>query len=326
MFKLDTRRDGAGPQPGGAAPGRGRRHLAQARQGGAQRPRATSSWWTWAPPTARTSTASRSTSRRSHDGDKIQIGSNTVLKFSIQDQLEEQYQRSIYESATRDGLTRHLQQEVLPGHAPQGVRVLPAPPGAAVAGDVRRRSLQEDQRHLRPPGRRLRAARASPQRVIETVRTEDLLRALRRRGVRAACCASPPRTRRCAAPSAAARRSTRADFIFGGTPIKVTISLGVATLLRLGLRAARGPDRRRGQVPVPRQARRPEPGGRDADQRAVEPLWRLGGAGCPGARLPVRPLPREIIADAMRHDHCSAAAHACAARLCGGGNGLFAPY
>ena len=40
------------------------------------------------------------------DGDKIQIGSNTVLKFSIQDQLEEAYQRSIYESATRDGLTR----------------------------------------------------------------------------------------------------------------------------------------------------------------------------------------------------------------------------
>jgi diguanylate cyclase (GGDEF)-like protein len=40
------------------------------------------------------------------DGDKIQIGANTVVKFSIQDQLEEQYQRSIYESATRDGLTR----------------------------------------------------------------------------------------------------------------------------------------------------------------------------------------------------------------------------
>src|SRR5688500_5394728 len=36
------------------------------------------------------------------DGDKIQMGNNTVLKFSLQDQLEEQYQRSIYESATRD--------------------------------------------------------------------------------------------------------------------------------------------------------------------------------------------------------------------------------
>jgi len=40
------------------------------------------------------------------DGDKIQIGTNTVVKFSLQDQLEEQYQKSIYESATRDGLTR----------------------------------------------------------------------------------------------------------------------------------------------------------------------------------------------------------------------------
>lgn len=40
------------------------------------------------------------------DGDKIQVGSNTVFKFSIQDKLEEEYQRNIYESATRDGLTR----------------------------------------------------------------------------------------------------------------------------------------------------------------------------------------------------------------------------
>jgi GGDEF domain-containing protein len=45
------------------------------------------------------------------DGDKIQIGSNTVLKFSIQDEIEEQFQRSIYESATRDGLTRVLNKK-----------------------------------------------------------------------------------------------------------------------------------------------------------------------------------------------------------------------
>ena len=47
------------------------------------------------------------------DGDKIQIGSNTVLKFSLQDQLDEQYQRSIYESATRDGLTRIFNKKYL---------------------------------------------------------------------------------------------------------------------------------------------------------------------------------------------------------------------
>jgi diguanylate cyclase (GGDEF)-like protein len=40
------------------------------------------------------------------DGDKIQVGSNTVLKFSLTDELEEQFQKSIYEQATRDGLTR----------------------------------------------------------------------------------------------------------------------------------------------------------------------------------------------------------------------------
>jgi diguanylate cyclase (GGDEF)-like protein len=40
------------------------------------------------------------------DGDKIQIGSATILKFSYQDNLEEQFQKQLYESATKDGLTR----------------------------------------------------------------------------------------------------------------------------------------------------------------------------------------------------------------------------
>lgn len=38
-------------------------------------------------------------------GDKIQIGSNTILKFTLQDSLEEQAQRALYDSATRDALT-----------------------------------------------------------------------------------------------------------------------------------------------------------------------------------------------------------------------------
>jgi diguanylate cyclase (GGDEF)-like protein len=47
------------------------------------------------------------------DGDKIQVGSTTVLVFSLQDQLEEQFQKSIYESATRDGLTRIYNKKYL---------------------------------------------------------------------------------------------------------------------------------------------------------------------------------------------------------------------
>jgi two-component system cell cycle response regulator len=39
------------------------------------------------------------------DGDKIAIGSSTILKFTIQDHIDEHYQKQLFESALRDGLT-----------------------------------------------------------------------------------------------------------------------------------------------------------------------------------------------------------------------------
>lgn len=39
------------------------------------------------------------------DGDRVQIGSTTILKFSYQDELEEAFQKQLYDSATRDALT-----------------------------------------------------------------------------------------------------------------------------------------------------------------------------------------------------------------------------
>jgi two-component system, cell cycle response regulator len=44
--------------------------------------------------------------QRLNDGDKIQVGTTTILKFSYHDDLEEQFQRKMYESALRDGLTK----------------------------------------------------------------------------------------------------------------------------------------------------------------------------------------------------------------------------
>jgi diguanylate cyclase (GGDEF)-like protein len=41
-----------------------------------------------------------------HDGDKIQVGSTTILKFTFHDSLDENFQRQMYESALRDGLTK----------------------------------------------------------------------------------------------------------------------------------------------------------------------------------------------------------------------------
>jgi two-component system, cell cycle response regulator len=40
------------------------------------------------------------------EGDKILLGSTTILKFSYQDKLDEAFQRQMSESAMRDGLTR----------------------------------------------------------------------------------------------------------------------------------------------------------------------------------------------------------------------------
>lgn len=50
------------------------------------------------------------------DGDKIQIGSTTILKFSYQDTLDEALQRNLYESATRDGLTRIYNKKFFSDH------------------------------------------------------------------------------------------------------------------------------------------------------------------------------------------------------------------
>jgi len=41
-----------------------------------------------------------------HDGDKIQMGSTTVLKFTYSDRLEEDFQRKMHDAALHDGLTK----------------------------------------------------------------------------------------------------------------------------------------------------------------------------------------------------------------------------
>ncbi|MCA9677666.1 MAG: diguanylate cyclase [Kofleriaceae bacterium] len=40
------------------------------------------------------------------DGDKIQVGRTTILKFTYHDSLEQSFQQQMYESALRDGLTK----------------------------------------------------------------------------------------------------------------------------------------------------------------------------------------------------------------------------
>ncbi len=163
------------------------------------------------------------------DGDKIQIGSNTVLKFSLQDQLEEQYQKVIYESATRDGLTRTFNKkyflDTLKKEFAYCLRHRVAL--SLVMFDVDHfKKINDTYGHQAGDYVLTRIA----QRVNETIRTEDLFAryggeefALMLRETaeeQAFICAE--RCRRAVASS---------DFVFNGTPIRVTISLGVSTLL-----------------------------------------------------------------------------------------------
>jgi two-component system cell cycle response regulator len=47
------------------------------------------------------------------DGDKIMVGSTTILKFTYHDYLDEVFQRQMYESALRDGLTKAYNRKYL---------------------------------------------------------------------------------------------------------------------------------------------------------------------------------------------------------------------
>jgi two-component system, cell cycle response regulator len=162
------------------------------------------------------------------DGDKIQIGSNTILKYSLQDQLEEQFQRNIYESATRDGLTRIFNKKYF-------LDTLRKEFAYCVRHHVAFSVVMFDVDHFKrvndsfghPAGDFVLQRIA--QRVMDTIRTEDMFARfggeefglLLRESAEDKALICAERCRRAVDGS---------DFNFGGTPIKVSISLGVATL------------------------------------------------------------------------------------------------
>lgn len=163
------------------------------------------------------------------DGDKIQIGASTVVKFSLQDQLEEQYQLSIYENATRDGLTRVFNKKYF-------LDTLRKEFAYCLRHRVPLSLVMFDLDHFKkvndtfghPAGDFVLQQVA--QKVSETVRQEDLFA---RYGGEEFCLmlreAAAEKAIRCAERCRRAVES--ASYVFNGTPIEVTISLGVATLV-----------------------------------------------------------------------------------------------
>ena len=162
------------------------------------------------------------------DGDKIQIGANTVFKYSLQDALEEQFQKHIYESATRDGLTRIFNKKYFLDTLRKEFAycVRHRVPLSLVMFDVDHfKRINDTYGH--PAGDYVLARIA--QRVSDTVRTEDLF--ARYGGEEFALMlreSTEDSAQICAERCRKAIDTT--DFNFQGTPIRVSISLGVATL------------------------------------------------------------------------------------------------
>jgi two-component system, cell cycle response regulator len=163
------------------------------------------------------------------DGDKIHIGTNTVLKFSIQDELEEQYQKSIYESATRDGLTRIFNKKYFLDTLRKEFAycLRHRVPLSLLMFDVDHfKKINDTYGHQAGDYVLTRIAH----RVNETIRVEDLF--ARYGGEEFAVMLRETTEEQAFICAERCRRAVDlSDFTFAGTPIKVSISLGVATLL-----------------------------------------------------------------------------------------------
>lgn len=169
----------------------------------------------------------RVTLRRLRDGDKIQVGPGALLRFSEHDLLDVALLRALYESATKDGLTKVANKQLY-GEAIEreiGYARRHGTPLALVLFDVDHfKSINDGLGHAVGD----RVLRDLAQLVERNVRTEDLVArvggeefAVVLRGLniaQAAQCAERIR-----------RLVESTPFLDGSTRIPVTISLGVAS-------------------------------------------------------------------------------------------------
>ena len=142
--------------------------------------------------------------------------------------IENAYHEEIYRLTTVDGLTQVFNRRYFLETLEREIGARAALSPRAVADHVRHRSLQGDQRQLRPPRRRLRAQAAGDgdQGARSAARTSS--RATAARSSRS-CCPRSTAPTRSRSPRRSASSSRRAPFKFEDTRIPVTVSIGVAT-------------------------------------------------------------------------------------------------
>jgi two-component system, cell cycle response regulator len=164
------------------------------------------------------------------DGDKIQMGSTTILKFTYSDELEEDYQLKMYDAALHDGLTKAYNKpyfrDRLPTETAYAVRH--GTPLSLLMIDVDHFKRVNDG-HGHPAGDFVLSKLA--QIIAGALRTEDLFVryggeefAILCRGVKLDNASVLARRLRALIESSA--------FEFEGKRIPITVSIGVASCVR----------------------------------------------------------------------------------------------
>jgi two-component system, cell cycle response regulator len=162
------------------------------------------------------------------DGDKIQIGSTTILKFTYHDHLDETFQRQMYESALRDGLTKAFNKKYFLDRMESEFRFAKRHrvPLSLILFDIDHfKKINDSAGHL--AGDHVLAALA--RKVAETIRAEDVFARYGGEEFAVIC-----RAIEMPGASAFAERLRvaveKTEFPFAGQLIPVTISIGVAGL------------------------------------------------------------------------------------------------
>lgn len=163
------------------------------------------------------------------DGDRVQVGSNTILKFSFTDAVEENFQKELYDSATRDALTGAYNKKYFADQLKTEFAYCyrHQVPLSLMLFDIDFfKKLNDGFGHVAGDF----ALKTLAQVVLKALRTEDIF--ARYGGEEFGIILRDTDPERAFLIAERVRRSIEAhEFVFEGQVLPVTISAGVATLL-----------------------------------------------------------------------------------------------
>ena len=167
------------------------------------------------------------------DGDKIMVGSTTILKFTFHDYLDEVFQRQMYESALRDGLTKVFNKKYFTDYLEKefAFAARHGGPLALIFLDIDFFKKINDT-HGHPAGDFVLAELS--QMMSTLLRTEDVLARFGGEEFTILCRGSDLSGAKIVAERVRKAVAER-KFSFGGKEIPVTVSLGVVAIPESGI-------------------------------------------------------------------------------------------